>query len=190
MILLIWVSGSESCGEVTTLVHLVEYCMTQWHELFHWVFCHLLSLPLPATRHPLTQLRWNALNLNPSLTWDNRWNRKQSSTNICRVKIKYKEIEMLHQIPPWILYRNNQKFPVVCQVCVTGSQCVYWFIPGVCCCNPICTFPTPDCQRKSVTSRIQVVLLSLVLGLELCRPPRRIGDNIRLGTDQGLQTGH
>ena len=128
MILLIWVSGSESCGEVTTLVHLVEYCMTQWHELFHWVFCHLLSLPLQATRHPLTQLRWNSLNLNPSLTWDNRWNRKQSSTNICRVKIKYKEIEMLHQIPPWILYRNNQKFPVVCQVCVTDSQCVYWFI--------------------------------------------------------------
>ena len=71
---------------------------------------------------------------------------------------------------------KQPKFPVVCQVCVTGSQCVYWFIPGVCCCNPICTFPTPDCQRKSVTSRIQVVLLSLVLGLELCRPPRRIGE--------------
>ena len=56
---------------------------------------------------------------------------------------------MLHYIPQWILYRNNQKFQVVCQACVTGSQCVYWFIPGVCkparCirCNPICTFLLP-----------------------------------------------
>ena len=101
-------------------------------------------------------------------------------------------IEMLHYIPPHeFCIETSKSFLLFARSVWQVLNVFIGLFPVFAAVIPFAHSRSPDCQRKSVTSRIQVVLLSLVLGLELCRPGElETGDNIlRFSTDQGLQTG-